>query len=51
MKSDEKGRKLESVRISKYLLQLLSGKGLEQNGLGGMVMNPARIRGDLQIHK
>ena len=34
MKSDEKGGKLESVWISKYLLRLLSGKGLKQNGLG-----------------
>lgn len=55
MKSGEKGRRLESIWINKYLLHTLSGKGLEQNDLGGMVMNPARRwqskRGGLQICK
>lgn len=55
MKSGEKGRQLESVWISTYLLHILSGKGPEQNDVGGVVMNPARCwqsnRGDPQICK
>lgn len=34
MKSGGNGWKLESVWISKYLLHILCGKGLEQNGFG-----------------
>lgn len=48
-------KKDESYLDQQKLLHTLSGKGLEQNDLGGMVMNPARCwqsnRGDLQICK